>query len=350
MKSFISLRTQYENLGDEVINALLVRQLSARMPVVALTSGVPDWYVELFRTHLPAGAAVSFEPSSAQFYLRLAAAGLTERSYLFLSPGDTTSRSTRFTPRDRMMQALVALPQLRLANVGASFSSLGVPRAHIFAASLRRGAPLTIRDLRSRAKAASEGVTLPVVPDLAYLLGRETSDQGDKALISLRQVNSTSYSQDILVRVIDLVRRAGLEPVVSWQVGRDRDYCEGLARSLGIRFIDFGADRPTLTQMAELYRQCRLVVSNRLHVLLIAAAYGAAAFPLVDREETKVRGIFETAGLDDLIIDTDAGLDEVSPLMVDYRGLDGRFAAAFDSANTELQTYFDALVATGRSR
>lgn len=350
MKSFISLRTQYENLGDEVINALLVRELSARMPVVALTSGVPGWYLESFRKHLPSGAAVSFEPSSAQFYFRLATAGLSERSYLFLSPGDTTSRSTRFTPRDRMMRALVALPQLRLANVGASFSALGAPRADIFAASLRRSAPLTVRDLRSRAQAASEGVTLPVVPDLAYLLGRETSGRGDKALISLRQVKSTSYSQDIFVRVVDLVRHAGLEPVVSWQVGRDRDYCQDMARSLGISFIDFGAERPTLSQMAELYRQCRLVVSNRLHVLLIAAAYGAAAFPLLDGDETKVRGIFETAGLDDLIIDTDARLEEVGPLIVDHQGLDARFAAAFETANSELQSYFDALVAAERSR
>jgi len=42
MKSFISLRTQFENLGEEVINAFLPREFCKRMPVVALTNGVGE--------------------------------------------------------------------------------------------------------------------------------------------------------------------------------------------------------------------------------------------------------------------------------------------------------------------
>lgn len=349
MRSFVSLRTQYENLGDEVINGLLVRELARRMPVTALADGVPDWYLRQFKTHIDQGAAVTFETSAARFYTRLALAGAKpQASYLFLSPGDTTSRSEKFNARDFLMRGLARLPGLRLANVGASFSALSAARAKILSSSLKRGGPLTVRDHRSAALAARDGLKLPVVPDLAYLLGRKNSGRADKALISLRAADPASFTGTAVLDLVQIARDAGLEPVITWQVARDRDYCRALAESLGGQFVDFVGARPTLGEVAALYQQCRIVFSNRLHVLLIAAAFGAIALPLIGKAEAKVRGVFEAAALDDLIIDDQDEVGKVGALIDRHNELDVRFHSAFSSAQADLGRFFDGLASPGR--
>lgn len=52
MAAALSLRTQYDNLGDEIINAILLKELAQRMPVLALGHAVPDWYLANLHNHL----------------------------------------------------------------------------------------------------------------------------------------------------------------------------------------------------------------------------------------------------------------------------------------------------------
>src|SRR5690606_23766489 len=61
---------------------------------------------------------------------------------------------------------------------------------------------------------------------------------------------------------------------------------------------------------SSIYRRCATVVSNRLHALLLAAHNGARPLALIDpQSDSKILGIFQDAGWEDLVGDAGKALD-----------------------------------------
>ncbi|MFQ8432853.1 polysaccharide pyruvyl transferase family protein [Amaricoccus sp. W119] len=348
MTAFLSLRTRYENLGNEIINTLLIRELCRRGRVVGLGSGVPGWYLESIRAGLGRlSERLTVVPRRRQFALAILKAGLREPgSLIFTSRGDVSNPRSNYR-RDVYLYALQRLPGMNLALVGASFDTISPSKAWLLRAAQRRGGAISVRDSRSRLLLAGAGVGAPLVPDLAFLLPTTEPKAGPRRLALFMPRRRATIPVDKVAGIVahsaDVLRSRGLEPAIAWQSGQDASFCRALARAAGLP-VATPSERTVgrLPAMEKLYRESAIVLSNRLHALLIAAANGALPVALLEPEETRVRGIFEDAGWADLVTDARA--------VPDLERLAGhRFARegagpAFADAAERIRCYLDRVV------
>lgn len=120
-----------------------------------------------------------------------------------------------------------------------------------------------------------------------------------KMAVSLRY-DREYPSGEWLKGVREFARRAGLEIIVVTQVRRDGVRSKALARDLDAGLMDWG-DESHLEQESRLrflYRECRLIISDRLHVLIIGLTEGAVPLCCIPYDEVKVGRHFEAIELE----------------------------------------------------
>lgn len=300
MTAFLSLSSAFTNLGDEVINRMLICEIVKRTRLVALNPKMPQWYIKNLIKDLESYSdRIKITDSHCNFFLRLALAGLKrERSYLFTSPGGA-SRGNSSPVRDSFLAALQFLPSLRWGMVGNTFESLNTSRVLALRIAQSRGRAISVRECASRQLLLRHRIIVDVVPDLAFLLPFQDLRPKSILLISMR--TSPSSSQAVLqslIPAVSIARTLHLNPVVTWQNNNDEEYCRWIASSLGLQLKPLPTyELGRLEEACLLYDQAAAVISNRLHVLLIAASRGAKPVPILYPGEIKVRGVFSHSGL-----------------------------------------------------
>ncbi|UIN30068.1 polysaccharide pyruvyl transferase family protein [Microbacterium binotii] len=110
-------------------------------------------------------------------------------------------------------------------------------------------------------------------------------------------------------------REAGLRIVAVSQVDEDEQRSAEIATRFGADLADYEAwgDRSDLQQeqrVRELYKRCAIVVSDRLHVLILSAQAGAVPTELAPTPKAKVRTHFATIGFNDVSLDTSSASAE----------------------------------------
>lgn len=348
MTAFLSLRAQFENLGDEVTSALLIRELCRRDNVVGLGSGVPEWYMDNLLASLgPLARRLTVLPRKRDFALRILRAGWRETgSFTFIPRGGVSSPRSNYR-RDGCLYALQRMPRMNLALVGASFGTISPSRAWLLNVAQRRGGAISVRDSRSRLLLAGADVGVQLVPDLAFLLPttEPRARSRRRALFMMREVPAIPVDKmaHIVAHSAEALRGRGLEPAVAWQVGRDAAFGRALAEAAGVPVATPLA--PTAMRrpaMERLYRESAIVLGNRLHALLIAAANGAMPVALLDPGEREIRGIFEDAGWADLI--TDAGAVPDFGRLAGHRFARDGAGLTFADAAERIRNYFDRVL------
>ncbi|WP_165859659.1 polysaccharide pyruvyl transferase family protein [Tsuneonella suprasediminis] len=304
----MSLRTQFDNLGDLTINAVLAACISARAPLVCLTDGVPQGYLAEFDALASRLGASDIRYASTLAGLYAAVGALCRNGIaLTLSPGDVGTG--RGWMRRGTLAALSRIAPQRSATlqVGASMADPAAGDARLFALLLERSQPITVRDPVSQATFARMGVEVPVVPDLAFALPCASANGGRDGLIALRKVNSIPFdSLRIAVRALaSQMREAGLEPKLYCQVAHDANLHRRLAAELDLRMINLVGGRPGFDDGMAVYANAGAIVSNRLHSLLLAATAGATPYAFVGPAERKITAVFDQAGLNGQIIRLD---------------------------------------------
>ncbi|WP_126979480.1 hypothetical protein [Frigidibacter oleivorans] len=116
MKAFLSLKTQYANLGDEAINSLLISEICRRCRTVAWAGGAPDWYVANIRENLgPLSERLEVVSSSRDFFKALTLNSLSgQESVQFLSCGAVSSTKSHYA-KVLPLAATLQLPRMTLA-------------------------------------------------------------------------------------------------------------------------------------------------------------------------------------------------------------------------------------------
>ncbi|WP_126979478.1 polysaccharide pyruvyl transferase family protein [Frigidibacter oleivorans] len=210
----------------------------------------------------------------------------------------------------------------------------------------RRG--LSVRDARSQQVLRDAGIEVPVVPDLAFLQPfQSTTSEGTGqplALISFRDQRSSLYPEALPTTKLlaELSRSRGLRPVITWQVGHDADFSRKLAADAGVDLVELGLTQSRLGPAQALYDNAHVIFSNRLHSLLIAGARGALPVPVLDARETKVRSVFEEAGLGATVCAFGPDIAERAGALLDERASHmNAVETAFHSNATRLQQFFD---------
>jgi len=349
--AFVRLDTQFDNAGDCLINRKLVRLLAERADLCLDVGRCPPAFADQVTRGLAQRGAM--RPSREPFLARMALARMAgRRCFLFLMPGAVTrDRPSGGILPDGMRE--LALPAawalgVRICQVGASFGGLSERHLATWRGRRRWLFRLSPRDTASAGYLRAHGVSPdPCIPDLAFHLfegdrceGGVPSAEGRTACFSFRTDQDPRQASDVTAGVLALARRSGAHlrwrPLV--QVARDRPGMEALRA----RWLADGIDvEPVVDLHADVeaclafYRGVSFVVSNRLHVLLMAASQGARVLPVADGPVgAKVEGILRDLGLASAVT-TGAGLSRggtVADLAVKVDGaaMRERLRGAFD--------------------
>lgn len=112
-------------------------------------------------------------------------------------------------------------------------------------------------------------------------------------------------------------RSRGLKVVAMSQVDEDEERTALIADRLGMDITEYRpwGDRSDLDQeraVRAAYEECALAISDRLHVLILAAKAGAIPVEIAPEPAPKIRTHFETIGYDGVSMDSaDASADEI---------------------------------------
>lgn len=310
--SFLSISTQYENLGDALINRELIHLVSQHSKLHVDVSRCPDWFVEML--NLPADTR--FSASRLALLPNILKARMKGQTpYYFLIPGGNFGEYSL----PRFVKSLIGLSYLfavrlagaRICQLGVSYERSG-PR-YMTTMKLRTLLmhALYVRDTQSsklleQYKVKHNGV----LPDLAFNLFAADAKAKDKiGTVCFSFRTDQSNNQQMLANAtVDSVIEAmpkSTRYVLSVQVERDMKAMKVIQKHLkdvhGIEAEIFHEARD-ITKIQNFYKTVDVVVSNRLHVLLLGSSACGRLVACVDDKNQKVTGLFKTLGRGDLVV------------------------------------------------
>ena len=312
--AFFSLRTQFENVGDALINRELVR-MSARHA---------DVYVDLSRCPPSFRKTLGFENgqggitvvNSPRLFRQIARSRMQgQDAYYFLSPGGYVgdrSGVSYLTGRvnTTVLQFLRSMG-VHVCHVGVSYEGLSGRHVAMIKARSRLLYRHFVRDESSAEYIRARGVHVDgVMPDLAWGVYADaasaTSGNPLRTSIALSfrsdqfPKQAALLTQEILALDLALPSSIGFKFVV--QVVRDHRAMEATmnaVRAQGTRDVELIDCHNSIAETLGAYRNCSHVVGNRLHALLVGAISGATPLALLHATANrKIEGLFASLGLD----------------------------------------------------
>lgn len=320
--SFFSIKTQFENIGDALINRELMLLAAANSDVVADLSRCPPFFVKTLG--VSDHARITVVMSTLQLFMQLLQARLRgDVAYYFLSPGGYVGELSWLACLKRLPNTLLLvlcwLVGVRICHVGVSYERIG-PR-HAAFLRLRSGVIYRhfVRDEISREYVRSLGLRVDgVIPDMAFNLFDkpvDASQTGSKVCFSFRTDQSARQMELVRNYIAWCVAQypAETEYVMAAQVERDipgMQQLQGwLQEKLG-RPVGFYACHDDIPACQAFYATCRVVISNRLHVLLLGASRtGRLVAAISGQDNRKIEGLFALMGMADNIFAMDTPLD-----------------------------------------
>ncbi|MBD7917240.1 hypothetical protein H9657_02975 [Cellulomonas sp. Sa3CUA2] len=337
---FAVARGQYENVGDVLLRRPLLRwarESGSRLHVYVGHS--PDGYDE----------GLALEPddvvyrSFARWYAALVRSAWAGRASSLFKPGEIQLTLVG-TKEHLVMLPAVALVRARggaVLRVGAGARGFApLPRALVRPSILLT----TFTRWRDEATAAYLGGG-PAMPDLGYAEGagtatlraaRDGADERDVLVVSFRADAEVAPRPYPTPAVVEALRRyaaeEGLETWVVTQVSVDDERSHRLAADLDAHVLGW----PQATghdvqeeRLRALYRRARVVLSDRLHVVIAAFTEGAAPVSLQLDASDKAARHLSTIGVHDVTVDA-TGLD-AGTVLERVRTAAGRRADALDA-------------------
>ncbi len=179
-----------------------------------------------------------------------------------------------------------------------------------------------VRDSLSQKMCFDAGVKCAkIAPDLSWAYTVESKELDmespvvSNCVFSFRSslykndISKIEHLKDAIVALTQALKtQYGCSIQITYQVGADAHFAHELHQALIQRHdnVFLVEELITLENAASLYGQAQLVFSNRLHTLLLAYKYGAIPIGFIDKSsQMKILGIFEDAGLEELLLDLD---------------------------------------------
>lgn len=351
---FYSLRTQYENLGDLIINKTLLDELRNYGKLIVDDQGVPEWFCQ--------NLEITSEERAGKYGLKFNALVLlsgmktlfqpSTKIYLVTPPGhiyNSTAITWKHALKTSAFAFMLDVFGVRVCRFGASvgpFSSLGQIVEKVQSQFMHF---YSVRDTISANYARSIGIQkVEIFPDLAWLMeqksNREAITSGNNYVVfsfreSSHSLDDSDNYRNCLYRTLDAVvelvcNKWEKNLVISYQVDRDRKICEDIkTRYQNCCNASFIEDKVDSLSLYTLYGRASMVFSNRLHVLMFAMASGSCPIAVIDTaKHNKVTGIFSDAGLNQLILDIEKDSADVEVLnrIIDDPSIKNKISLAFE--------------------
>jgi len=305
-RTFVSLTGPAGNIGDALIRRETLRWASGTSDeLVAYTGDAPDvWLTQL---GVPDDAIVLRSKKSVPRWLWMLLTA-PRRPVLVFEAGEI--------PLDRGngMRELVFLAEtliVRLKGGAVIRPPRGIrapswPAAGIHRLAARLSQVTLWRDASTMEIARSGRLA----PDIGFSAGRRAGlDWRDRTelVVSLRGARPLPNAEWIRA-VRESAEREGLRIRTVVQVREDEDRARELAHLLGGEFEPWGDTDPLAHEerLRERYDAARLVISDRMHVLVLAALSGAVPLELVPDPTAKITDAFSAIGLDGITLDASA--------------------------------------------
>jgi hypothetical protein len=145
-----------------------------------------------------------------------------------------------------------------------------------------------------------------LMPDWAFALPA-SGHGGQRRFLGISLRGERAFPDETWFEAVEeFCEGARLEPVAISQVRIDNDHAEAAAKRLGCRAVVWEGQTHLEQEQAvrNIYATCALVVSDRLHVLILAVTEGAAPACLLPIAENKIARHFEVIGLRGIAADT----------------------------------------------
>ncbi|MCD2498726.1 hypothetical protein [Microbacterium nymphoidis] len=332
-RTFVSLTGPAGNIGDALIRRETLEWARGTSDeLVAYVGEAPD--VWLHQLGVPTGTIVLRTKRSVPRWLWLLATA-PRRPVLVLEAGEV--------PLDRGngLRELVFLAEtviVRLKRGVVVRPPRGIrapsnPALWLHALAARWSQVALWRDEKSAALVGGA----QVVPDVGFAAGvRAGSDEEarEELIISLRGARPMP-SAAWIEAVRAFARTEGLRIRTVVQVREDEQRSRELADALGGEFEPWG-DIDAVTQERNLrarYDDAPMVISDRMHVLVLAALSGAVPVELVPTPTGKIAAAFDVIGLHGVSHDSrDADVNALTQVLVTQRGRRDEVIAAVSAA------------------
>lgn len=226
-----------------------------------------------------------------------------ERTILIDSPG------ARFKPRNSLNKSKKKiLIEFLWRTIGAKTSVIGIsidskPEAKDY----KHYSKIGVRDKSSYSKISLISENAFFCPDMALLLEPSLKIlPTKKAILSFRESTpdnnyTKGYGTELrkkLSIIMEELRNKSIDCAFFSQVDEDYNFNKDLAKTFQCEFISSSIDN---FNFSEFYSEYQMVISNRLHVLLPGMSSGLSPVPLISRDHTKIKNLFESYGWGELI-------------------------------------------------
>lgn len=311
-------RIEKDNLGDILINALLVRELSQHVDVYF--KGMPPeelLWMSQYRNDFAANIHILDLDTKNTFRYKLSVLNYLVKHgntiyCSFETPGHMSKRKNPI--KSILKYSVDAMKILVYKCFDIKYGMLGVTlgpfRKHEWALAKfinRLSAFTIVRDSVNFKALKSRNFQVELVPDLAYLLHENSitdipvefaSPSSSNIIVSLRgSIQGKSLHHDYLqeqvekVRVILETQPAQQSVLVCYQVEADELPCYKVYKDLVKKYpnLDIRLEKQQLTfgQAVSLYRAADLIITNRLHVYLFGLCVGTSAIVTTDESSHK---------------------------------------------------------------
>lgn len=301
---FVPMIGQYENIGDIVLRRPLINWLRSEGSLHLFLGNAPDGYAEGLGVQ---PNDVVYKSFGAWYIAALQAAATGHAHYAF-KPGEIQLSLAGLKEHLSVLPLLVLI-RLRggkVVRVGSGARNFAAwPRA-LMKPSVLLSQLVIWRD----AKTASYIGTGEVMPDLAFSEGDLAIDPQDfkhrKLLVISMRGDRESSGREWIEAVRAYAAREGLSICVVTQVMRDADLSRKLATTLNGELVDWDGHGHDLQEakLRDLYRKARVVVSDRLHVLIAAYTHGAVPVGMNGYSSDKIDRHFDVIGVKGVTIFT----------------------------------------------
>jgi len=311
-KTYILVATQPNNLGDLLINRMLIAELLKHGTVYVDSFGLPnDFRKYLFFDERIINANEKFGGTLKRYppfstLKKIREEGIT---HFFKSPGpsNTTLKMDNF--------ALVFIYNyLTFHKIPVYFAGVDLTKENSIVFQLiKKGVKkIFLRSQQNLLRFKSESMVLDYIPDLAFLHTPNAIVKKSKKIgISFRKIDS-EYDTFItsLRKFITTFIQRGYEIEFFYQVKNDFAFNKRI-------FDDLSDDRILFREQClwyddlSFYADINLVISNRLHVLLLGLLYEAIPIANIDDDPKvkKIEDIFNSIQLQDYIVRIPAPLE-----------------------------------------
>lgn len=305
--SFFSLQTQFENLGDALINREMILLASQNSEVYLDLSRCSVKFVHSLEIHNFDNVNIVYGGSFSLFKKMLGMSLKNKKCYYFLSPGgyfgSLTIKSFVSSWINTLVLSVFTFLNVKICHVGVSYERLSP--IYVFLLRFRTNNILHahyLRDEMSANYAKSKNIKFhKIMPDLAFNIFPDECEVDDdsikKVCLSFR-VDQKNIQKNSVLRFLEMLNdhlADDVEILLYSQVTRDSEFMKSIRREnifekKKISFVD--VSQLTLSEATQVLQSCDLVLSNRLHVLLLGAAAGTKVLSCTsDHINKKIEGV-----------------------------------------------------------